>query len=150
MVTKEQIEDFIAQKKLAVVGFSSNPKKFGNMIYKSLIEKGYKVYPINPKGGMINAVQCYANIASLPEQVDGVIIVIKPLETEKVVQQALSEGIKRVWIQQGAESKEAIKYCEDNGISVVYKECIMMYTTPKAFPHSIHRFFRGIFGKMPK
>jgi predicted CoA-binding protein len=45
--TKADVENFIGQPKVAVVGVSRDSKKFGNMAYKALKQKGYQVYPIN-------------------------------------------------------------------------------------------------------
>jgi predicted CoA-binding protein len=45
--TRADVENFVGQHKLAVVGVSRDTKKFGNAAYKALKEKGYQVYPIN-------------------------------------------------------------------------------------------------------
>jgi predicted CoA-binding protein len=64
------------------------------------------------------------------------------------VQEAAQAGIKRVWMQQGAESQEAIRFCEQNGMSTVHGECIMMFAEPLGF-HGIHRFVWRLLGKLP-
>ena len=113
--TKAAVENFVGQHKLAVVGVSRDTKKFGNMAYKALKEKGYQVYPINRNVEAVEGDRCYATLAALPEKVDGVLIVVPPTETEKVVREVDAAGIKNVWMQQGAESDEAIQYCQEHG-----------------------------------
>ena len=150
MTTKSTVEDFIAQERLAVVGVSREGKKFGNMAYKELKEKGYKLYPVHPQVEVIEGDICYPSLSDLPEEVDGVLIVLPPSETEKVVVEAYHAGITRVWMQQGAESDAAIRYCEENGISVVHGECVLMFADPTAFHHRAHRWVWGVLGKLPE
>ena len=86
--TKAAVENFVGQHKLAVVGVSRDTKKFGNAAYKALKEKGYQVYPINRNVETIEGDRCYASLGVLPEKVDGVLIVVPPTETERVVREA--------------------------------------------------------------
>lgn len=150
MVSKETIEDFLAQPKIAVVGVSRSTAKFGRTVYKDLKHKGYEVFAINPNVVEVLGDPCYPNLTALPEKVDGVVTVVKPAETEKVVQEMASLGIRRLWMQQGSESPRAIEFCEKNGIQVVYGECIMMFAVPAKFPHNIHRWVNKATGKLPK
>jgi hypothetical protein len=53
-------------------------------------------------------------------------------------------------MQQGAESKEAIRFCEDNNIAVVHGECILMFAEPLAFGHRLHRWIWKLLGRLPK
>ena len=149
MTTKATVEDFIAQRTLAVVGVSRGGKKFGNMARKALKAKGYRVFPINPHAERIEDERCYPNLRSLPEPVDGVLIVVPPAETEQVVQAAAAAGIRRVWMQQGAESEAAIRFCEEHGLSVVHGECLLMFARPVDSVHRLHRWIWRLLGKLP-
>jgi predicted CoA-binding protein len=140
MDSRQLISDFLAQRTLALVGISRSGKGFGNAIFKDLKTKGYKVYPVHPKGEDSLGQACPRNLAELPEKVGGVVLVIPPTETEKVVREVGQAGIRRVWMQQGSESEEAIRYCEQNGISVVHGNCILMFAEPAAFIHRLHRW----------
>ncbi|MBN1304108.1 MAG: CoA-binding protein [Anaerolineales bacterium] len=148
MSKKQVIEDFIDQKKLAIVGVSRSGNKFGNIAYKELKQKGYQVFAVHPEAETVAGDKAYPDFKSLPEAVDGVVLVVPPQQTEKVIRDAAEAGIKRVWMQQGAESDEAIRFCEEKGISVVSQECVMMYARPVKFPHSLHRWVWGLMGKM--
>ncbi len=120
------IKDFLAQKVFAVVGASSNEKKYGNIIFKNLVSRGYKVYPVNPRLDLLDGVKVYPSVTSIPEKVDVVDVVIPPKMTEDLVKECQTLGITRVWMQPGAESDTAVKYCKENGIEVVYGVCVMM------------------------
>ena len=150
MVQRKIIDEFFASKKFAVVGVSRNEKKFGNAVFKELKAKGYDVFPVNSKSEFINGEKCYNNLESLPEKVDGVVVVVPPQEAEKVVREAEAANIKRVWLQQGSQSDEVINFCVEKGINVVYGECILMFAEPVKSFHKIHRGFKKIFGRLPK
>lgn len=149
MTTKANIDDFLAQKTLAVVGVSRNSKKYGNAAFKTLKSKGYKLIPVSRTIDTIKGEKCYHTLAELPVPVDGVLIVTHPKDTEILVKDAVKAGIKRVWMQRGAESTVAIEYCEKHGIKAVYKQCILMFAQPTGV-HGVHHWVKGVFGTLPK
>ena len=149
MTTQAAIEDFISSETFVVVGVSRTRRGFGYVLYNDLKKKGYKVYPVNPNAEEIDGDRCYPDVHSLPGKVDCAVLVIPPSQAGTVVHEIADAGIRRVWMQQGAESDKAIEYCEQHGIGVVSGECILMFLAPKAFPHNMHRWIRGAFGKLP-
>jgi len=150
MSRKNDVDNFLTQKTMAVVGVSRGGKKFGNAILKDLKQKGYRVFPINPHAESIDGERSYPDLSALPERPDGVITVVPPAVTEKVVEEAHAAGIKRIWMQQGSESDAAIRYCQDKGITVVDGECILMFAEPAAFYHRFHRWVWKLLGKLPQ
>ena len=150
MTSKTTVEDFISQRTLAIVGVSRSGNKFGNNTFRELTSHGYKLYPIHPEAKTLEGVQAYHDFASLPEKVDGVIIVVPPAQTEKVVREAAAAGIKRIWMQQGAQSDTAIRFCKENGITEIHGECINMFAHDTASFHKFHRGIWKLFGKLPK
>ncbi len=149
MTTKAAIEDFYAQKVLAVAGVSRDPKKFGNAIYRDLKAKGYTVYPINPNAQTIEGDPCYPNLSALPAQVAGLVIATPPAQTEQIVREAAGLGIRRIWLQQGSESPAALKICQENKIDTISGECIFMYSEPTNWMHKAHRWVNTMIGKKP-
>jgi predicted CoA-binding protein len=150
MVTKKIIDDFLSHQKLAVVGVSRKRGKFGNAVHSDLTKKGYQVYPVNPHLEIFEGQPCYPSLTALPETISGVVVVVPPAQTEKVVHNAAEAGIRRIWMQLGAESPSAISFCEENGISVVHGECILMHAEPVKSIHGIHRWLWKLLGKLPK
>ena len=125
MTDQAAIDGFLAEKKLAVVGVSHDRYKFGNIVYRRLKAHGIEVFAVNPKINVIEGDFCFPNLAALPEPVGGVVIVVPPEETKQVVIDAAASGIKRIWMQPGAESDEAVRFCEEHGIEVIQGLCIM-------------------------
>jgi hypothetical protein len=89
-------------------------------------------------------------LKELPEVPGGAVIVVSPKVTENVVRDAAAAGIRRIWLQQGAESKEAIDFCKENGIDVTHGHCILMFAEPTGFPHRVHRYIWRLLGKLPR
>lgn len=147
--TKSEIENFLAQKTLAVVGASRGGKKFGNVAYRELRARGYRVIAVHPSASEIEGDRCYPSLDALPERVDGAVIVVPPRRTEVVVGDAARAGVPRVWMQQGAESAAAIRFCEENGIAEIHGECILMFAAPVRSIHRAHRWLRGTLRTLP-
>lgn len=150
MVTKKAVDDFIKQKKWAFVGVSHNKKKFGYFAFKELTSKGYEIFPVNPNLKSIEGHTAYPSLKELPERVEAVVISLSPSKTAQIVREAHLQDIKHIWMQQGAESEEAISFCRENGINIIHGECILMFADPVGFPHNVHRFIWKLLGKVPK
>ena len=58
--SQNNVNEFLHQKKIAVVGVSRNKSKFGNMIYRELKSRGYQVMAVNPNADMVEGDRCYA------------------------------------------------------------------------------------------
>jgi uncharacterized protein len=149
MVDRKSIEEFLSQKKLAVIGVSRDTKQFANAAFRLLKERGYTVYPINPYVERVENDRCYPNIKSLSEHVGGALVLLPPEKTMKVLTDIAEVGIKHVWLQQQTESPQAIQFCRDHRINVVYGECIIMFTEPLEFPHRLHRWVKKVTRTLP-
>jgi predicted CoA-binding protein len=99
----------------------------------------------------VDGVRAFPSLAALPEPVGGVIVVVPPAQAQGVVKEAAAHGIRRVWLQQGAESADAIRFCQENGMSVVHGECVLMYPKPStSWIHGAHRWVWDLIGRTPK
>jgi hypothetical protein len=149
MTTQAAVNDFVSQKRLAIVGVSRKKAKFGNYALRELRRRGYQLFPVHPEADTIEGETCFRSLKDLPEPVGGLLVVVPPAATETVVREAAAAGIPRIWIQQGAESPAAVKYCEENGIAAVHGECILMFTQPTGWLHGAHRWVWKLLGKLP-
>lgn len=131
MVTTAQIQhrisDFVNRRVWAVVGASQAQHKFGYRVYRNLLDAGYVVFPVNPRGGELDGAPVYRSLADLPERPDVVDTVVPPQVTEQVVREMQTLGLIRVWMQPGSESKTAIAFCHEHGIEVVEGACAMVH-----------------------
>ena len=120
------LSEFLDCTAFAVIGSFRGPEKYAYKIVEYLIKKGKTVYPINPHTTEVLGLQCVPDISLLPVIPDVVNLVTPPDATEKVVRECPAMGITRIWIQPGAESDGAVKFCEENGIKVVHGTCILL------------------------
>ncbi|MFA5819478.1 MAG: CoA-binding protein [Bacteroidales bacterium] len=149
MTTLKQINEFIDSQPIAIVGVSRNPKKFGYTAFKELKEKGMDIIPVNPEADEIMGEKSYRNVKELPSDVKGIIVLTKKDKTASVVREAKEKGIKQIWIQQMADSKEALDELKGSDINYITGECILMHYKP----HSVHKFhgsLKKFFGRFPK
>lgn len=122
----QHIQDFIDSKRIAVVGVSNSPYKYGHRVYHDLKRRGYDVVPVNPHLDTFDGQTAYPGLSAIPEPVDGVVIVIPPPNVPAVLREAAKAGIKNVWLQPGAESGEAIALAEQLGLHLVHTFCVMV------------------------
>ena len=125
MASREQLNEFIRARRWAVVGASEDRSKFGNITFRELKSRGKEVLPVNPRASEVEGKPCYPDLASLPEPVERVLIVVPPKLGVGVVKQAAEAGINSVWFQPGAESEEALAYCEAQGMKAISGHCIL-------------------------
>ncbi len=153
------VQDFLAQKKIAVVGVSDQRDTGCNLNYRKFKENGYTVYAVNPRISSFEGDPCYPDLKSLPEKPDGVFILASPKVTEQIVQQCVDLGVKRVWMHcmmgtkpglaQGmtSVSQSAVDLCKANGITVIPGSCPNQFLKPD-FGHGMMRSMWKLFGFM--
>lgn len=149
MTSRAAVDDFLASKSLAIVGVSRSGKGFGNMAVRELQSNGYRVFPVHPTPEAVRGLPCFPDLSSLPEPVGGLLIVVPPEQTERVVREAAAAGIRRVWMQQGSSSQEALRLCAKGGIEAVHGECILMFLRQGPKVHRFHHWLWGVLGRLP-
>ncbi|MGO8793750.1 MAG: CoA-binding protein [Candidatus Sulfotelmatobacter sp.] len=149
----EIIEDFLAQKRIAMVGISRDPKNFSGMLFAELCRRGYDVVPVNPNAPEVQGKRCFARVQDIQPPVEAALLMTSPEVTEAIVKDCAAAGITRIWMYRaggtGAVSAKAVQFCQENGIAVVPGECPFMFF-PKPGLHGIHGFVRKIMGNYPR
>ena len=113
---------------IAVVGAGDDPAKYGGRIYRNLKAKGFRVLAVNPGRDTVDGDPCYSSLADLPEPPTIVDFVVPPRVALEVLRQCLALGLKRVWLQPGAEDAAVLAYAEADGFTVRAHDCIMVKT----------------------
>lgn len=150
-------EDFLAQKNIAVAGVKRDSNGVANIIFKRLKETGHNVFPVNPGTELFDNIKCYPDLKSIPEKIDGVVIVTKPFHTEQIVEDCIQAGIPRVWMhnmmgKKGSDkpnssiSEKAVQMCKINNISVIPGGCPMMFCGKVDFGHKCLRGITRLIG----
>lgn len=127
MNIKQQIEQFFASPAFAVIGASKNRDKYGNKVLRCYLQHGHSVIPVNPNESEIEGVASVDSLDKLPDTVKSISIITPPDLTSKLVPLAIAKGVKNIWMQPGAESEEAVAFCNEHDINVIADgSCILV------------------------
>ncbi len=153
-VSLETVEDFLSQKRIAMVGISREPREIGTLLFKEFCRQGYEVLPVNPKVGEIMGRRCFARVQDIQPAPEAALLLTSPAVTNSVVRDCAEAGIKRIWMYrgggQGSVSAEAVEFCRARGIELVPGQCPFMFMPPVRHVHWLHRFFSKISGHYPR
>jgi predicted CoA-binding protein len=125
---EQRVREFLAGKTIALLGATDKREKWGYKIFRHLVALGYEVLPVNPGVAAIEGHKAYATLRDLPVRPDGVSLVVPPSITEQAVRLAHELWLPRVWMQPGAESDDAIEFCDAHGLECVHHKCILVET----------------------
>jgi predicted CoA-binding protein len=95
-------------KTVAVIGASSDPRKFGNRAVHAFRRQGYTVIPINPAEATIEGLKAYASVLDVPGDIDMATFYVPPEIGQKVIAEVARKRIPEVWLNPGSESEELI------------------------------------------
>ena len=153
------VQDFLAQKTIAVVGVSNKRETGCNSNYLKFKSAGYRVYAVSPHITTHHGDPCYPDLKSLPEKPDAVFILASPRVTDQIVAECVELGVKHVWMhclmgtKPGAAggmtsvSPQAVELCRQNGISVIPGSCPNQFLDPD-FGHALMRGLWRMVGNM--
>jgi uncharacterized protein len=151
------VQDFLAQKKIAVVGVSDRRETGCNLAYRKFKAEGYTVSAVNPRLSTYDGQPCYPDLKSIPDTPEAVFILASPRVTEQVVEQCAELGIKHIWMHcmmgtkpglgggMTSVSPEAVRVCRENGIVVIPGSCPNQFLKPD-FGHALMRRMFNLFG----
>lgn len=151
------VQQFLAQKVIAVVGVSDKRETGCNANYRTFRKAGYTVYAVNPRLQEYDGAPCYADLAALPQRPDAVFILANPRVSEQIVRQCINLGVHHVWmhcmsgVKPGAGgasssvSQEAVRLCRASGINVIPGGCPNQFLQSDIF-HGLMRRFNRAFG----
>ncbi|MEL0107436.1 MAG: CoA-binding protein [Rhodospirillaceae bacterium] len=110
---------------IALVGASVKPARASFRVMRFLLDKGYRVFPINPQyaGDTIHDLTVFASLFDIPEKIDMVDIFRRSNEAGAVIEEAISIGAKTVWTQLEVIDFKAAERAEKAGLQVIMDRC---------------------------
>jgi len=106
-------------KVVAVIGASSDPRKFGNRAVRAFRRQGYKVVPVNPNEAQVDGLSTYPSVLDVPDEIDIATFYVPPHIGEKVMPEVASRRVPEVWLNPGAESDELIRLARSLGVEPI-------------------------------
>jgi hypothetical protein len=107
-------------KTVAVVGASSDRRKFGNKALRAFRDEGYTVYAINPNEEAVEGLQTYASVLDVPGPIDMATVYVQPEVAESLLPEFERKQIAEIWINPGAESDRLIAEGTQRKLNLIY------------------------------
>ncbi|MBI5382321.1 MAG: CoA-binding protein [Opitutae bacterium] len=124
--TDDELRDILrTAKTIAVVGLSADPEKPSHEVAAYLQAQGYRIVPVNPRGGTILGEKVYPDLLAVPEPVDLVDVFRPAAACEEVAQQAIAARAKVLWLQLGIVNDTAAQQARAAGLRVVMDRCTL-------------------------
>ncbi len=109
---------------IAVVGASFDTSKAAYQVPRYLQSQGYRILPVNPRGGELFGGRVFRSLAEIDVPVDVVDVFRPAQEAPEIARQAIAIGTKVLWLQMGIVSEEARRIAEAAGLTVVMNRCM--------------------------
>jgi predicted CoA-binding protein len=130
----ESVQQFLGARRIAVAGVSRDARQPANAIFRRLRDSGHDVVPINPNATALEGATCYADVKSVPGELDAVMIAAHPSAGVDLVRQCAERGVRSVWFHRsigaGSVSDEAVASAKSLGLHTVVGGCPLMYCEP--------------------
>ena len=109
---------------IAVVGASADASKAAHQVPRYLQSQGYRILPVNPRGGELFSEHVFRSLTEIDVPVDVVDVFRPAQEAPEIARQAIAIGAKVLWLQLGIISEEARRIAEAAGLTVVMNRCM--------------------------
>jgi predicted CoA-binding protein len=111
---------------ITVVGASDSPDKPASYVPAHMRDHGWRIVPVNPRGGTILGEPTYTKLADVPAPV-GLVNVFRPsADTPEIARQAVAAGATALWLQLHIASDEARRIAEQAGLLYVENRCLII------------------------
>ena len=111
---------------ITVVGASAAPDKAAHYVPEHMAEHGWRIIPVNLRGGTIAGRTAYPTLADVPEPV-GLVDVFRPsAQTPDIAREAVAAGATALWLQLHIASDEARRIATDAGLLYVENRCLII------------------------
>ena len=121
--TVEDGEEVVRQKRLAIVGLSSNEARPSYRLARKMQRLGYEIIPVNPRETEVLGEKAYPDLLSVPGKIDVVQVFRHPDAAPGIAEEAVKIKQHVFWLQEGVTSEEAANIAVNAGLNVVYNRC---------------------------
>ena len=104
---------------IVIIGASADRNKFGNKAVRAFQQKGWTVYPVNPKESEIEGLPAFKSVLEVPARPKLISIYLPPAVLLKVLPDIASRGCEELWLNPGTESDEVLAVAEKLGLNVI-------------------------------
>jgi len=105
--------------RVAVIGASTDRRKFGNKALRAFRHRGDTVYPINPRAREVEGVPAFASVLDVPGEIDMATMYVPPHIGLQVIEEVAAKGIREVWLNPGSESVALLERARQLGLDPI-------------------------------
>jgi len=106
-------------KTIAIIGASADRGKFGNKAVRAFVQKGFTVFPVNPKEPQIEGLPAFKGISEIPVRPNLVSVYLPPPVLLKILPDIAARGCDELWLNPGTESADVLAAAGKLGLNVI-------------------------------
>ena len=106
-------------KTVAIIGASSNRRKFGNRALRAFERQGFRVLAINPNEAEVEGHKTYASVLDVPGPIDMATVYVPASAGVGVMDQLKQKGVPEVWLNPGADADEVVARARELGLNII-------------------------------
>ncbi len=120
---------------VAVIGASSDRRKFGNKAVRAYAARGYEVFPVNPRRTSVEGIPAYASILDIPASIDRATAYLPPEVLLTILPDIASKGVGELYLNPGADREDVVEAARDLGLDPILACSIVeIGFSPAQFP----------------
>lgn len=104
---------------VAVIGASSDRRKFGNKAFRAFRDKGFTVIPVNPNEREVEGAKTVASVLDIPGEIDMVTVYVPPDVGIRVMDDVAKKGTKELWLNPGADDDRVVDRARELGLEPI-------------------------------
>jgi predicted CoA-binding protein len=112
-------------KTVAIIGASSNRRKYGNKALRAFARQGFTVLAINPNESEVEGYRTYPSVLDVPGAIDMATLYVQPDVAVRVMDDIAQKGIPEVWLNPGADEDEVVARARELGVNTIQACSIM-------------------------
>ncbi len=148
MTSRKAIDEFLAQKRLAVVGVSRTARDYSRLVFREFCTRGYQAVPVNPNAAEVEGQRCYPAVSEIDPPVEAALLLTPPAASGGALADCARAGVRRVWMYRPA-GVAAAAFCREQGITLIDGRCPLMFLANAGGIHRFHGFLLKIAGRYP-
>jgi hypothetical protein len=111
----------LAMPTVAIVGASAQRHKFGNISLRAHLQRGYMVYPINRRGGLIEGLPALTSLVDVPvARLDRISIYLPPASTLALLDEIAHKPAAEVWLNPGSADAAVLQKAQLLGLPFLH------------------------------
>lgn len=147
--TSQLIEEFLACRRIAVVGVSRNPRDYTALLFREFVKLGYDAVPVNPQAAELEGRACFPRMQDIQPPAEAALLLTTPEVTAQVIDGCVQADVRLIWMRRAADAG-VMEFCAMRGLRVIAGHCPFMFLRGAPWFHRLHGWVLKLAGAYPK